>query len=180
MSPRGGRKPVQTGASLEALLSYVHQRYWINHRVWIRHNGIAGTWRRDPHRRGKAMFTPTKRTAAPDYYGVIYGRFAGFDAKATSNARRWSLGRESHHQLEYLREIRQAGGVTWFAIEHRPARRMLLLPVHEDTARATVDLLEPAEDVLVVPDIQGYYDWLDPVLRSWFVDPPQTPLRYRQ
>jgi recombination protein U len=171
MSPRGGRRSVQAGASLEALLNYVHQRYWINHHVWIRHNGIAGTWHRDPRRRGKAVFSPVKRTAAPDYYGVIYGRFVAFDAKLTNNKIRWTLGKDRIHQLQYLQEISTAGGCSWFAVEHRPSRRMLLVPIRPDTNKATVDLRSPAEDVLQIADVQGYYDWLGPVLEHWIQRP---------
>lgn len=52
----------------------------------------------------------------PDYMGVIDGRAVAFDAKQTSDARRWSFALLSEHQARYLDANQLQGAFAFLAL----------------------------------------------------------------
>ena len=158
------------GRSLEKTLNHTHQLYWDRHRVWVRHNRIAGMWRgRGPGR--KARFTPAPDKTAPDFYGCDRGRFLAFDSKEVKKegSRRWLLDKRFLHQAERLRFLAAAGALAWFAVEHTSAGKLYLLRMYPDSPRPAVDFGPPLDDALLVvrKNEDGWYDWLQAVRTFW-------------
>lgn len=165
MTRRASIDAQRVGASLEDLLTFTHILYWNRHHVWVDHNGIAGEFHM---RKGRRVFHPVSRQAAPDYYGCVDGIFIAFDAKTTKNKTRWRLHKDYAHQFTRLKDIHQAGGVSFFAIEQRVTHTMWLLKVHNRMEWPKLSF-DPQESELIprIPlNDEGLYDWL-PEARSW-------------
>ena len=162
------------GQSLEGLLDFGHALYWNREQAWVRHNGVKGQFR--SRRGGKAEFTPSPDKGAPDYYGCVDGRMVAFDAKSHGSDETWILPADRLHQFWRLADIAAAGGISWFAIEHKPSSTLMLLRIR--TADQFMDKgmliprsprlkFPPPPDVLAVPDAGGWYDWLSVVRAHW-------------
>ena len=163
-----------SGQSLEDALNFAHSLYANRGQVWVRHNEIRGRFR--SRGGGQAEFTPSPAKGAPDYYGCVDGRMVAFDAKSTGNKKTWMLDGRRVHQYHDLLEIARAGGVCWFAVEHRPSQILYLArvrPPFPDTAFMqrvpkldfTRDVLPP--DVISVAYQEGFYDWLSVIRVHW-------------
>jgi len=163
------------GQSLEDLLDFAHLLYLNRGEAWVKHNEIRGRFR--SRGGGKAEFTPSPAKGAPDYYGCVDGRMIAFDAKSTGNKKTWMLDGRRVHQYLDLCEIAVAGGVCWFAVEHRLSQILYLArvqPPFPDTEfMQRVPKLDFSRDVLpsnviTVAYEEGYYDWLSVVRANWF------------
>jgi penicillin-binding protein-related factor A (putative recombinase) len=161
------------GQSLEDVLNFAHKLYANRGQTWVRHNEIRGRFR--SRGGGQAEFTPSPAKGAPDYYGCVDGRMIAFDAKSHGSDDAWILPTDRLHQFWRLADIAAAGGICWFAIEHRPSQLLYLLRIravqsigdHQFSGDRPQLKFPPPPDVLTVPDAGGWYDWLSVVRAHW-------------
>lgn len=161
------------GHSLEQLLNHTHNMYLAQGKAWVQHNGIAGTWHSGG--KGKPVFAPISREAAPDYYGCVGGKFVAFDAKSTTNKKYWRLHKKDGHQFDRLRTISQHGGVAFFLVEFLEVHEVRMLRIAPDSPWPKVFLTNKenretghgANFLSVLQDRNGLYNWLPWYLMGW-------------
>jgi len=169
------------GRSLERLLEISHDAY--------RHQGRAVV---------QKVATPTKvlqtraglkvirEKSTVDFVGVIRGgRMVAFDAKQNREPTRFPFDDRWAHEVEFLRAVSAAGGVTFLVIEHVAQGRVYLLPgarlleLWDEAKRGgrrsiPLSMLETCP---VVPSAPGIpVDWLTTLEREGLVHGPADQL----
>ena len=101
----------------------------------------------------------------PDFSGILSsGRFVTFDAKSTANKNKWSLSKESLHQVAHMQRLSEYGALTFFLLESRVLRVCYIIRVtSQNDTRPAVIFATAMKDPNVVPFIipeDGRIDWL--------------------
>jgi hypothetical protein len=170
-----GREQQGAGQGFELVVKTQNSIYRNQGRARIDPNGVRGDWRVS---HGKPFFKAAPRhMQPPDFAGVIQGgRYVEFDAKTTANKVKWTVGKDSLHQVEHMVETAKMGGLAFFLVEFRVHRVAVLRRVLADTpvGRITVPVTQILEAgyvdmsaLLWVYEDGGVYDWLSPLEGHW-------------
>lgn len=114
MSRTYSRSHANRGAKLENLIDMTNQQY--------RHKGVAlidkvpNAW--VVQRAGKKIVSafPQRKTGV-DYVGVSHGRAIAIEAKSTTNRTSFPLSMIQDHQIKFLQQFSDQGGISFFIIE---------------------------------------------------------------
>ncbi|WP_161565538.1 Holliday junction resolvase RecU [Mycoplasma sp. ATU-Cv-703] len=63
-----------------------------------------------------------------DYYGLFQGRFIAFEAKSTIK-NSWAVNQIKPHQLKYLLEVEQLGGISFCLVAFLTQTRFFVVPM---------------------------------------------------
>ncbi|MDV3166937.1 MAG: Holliday junction resolvase RecU [Vigna little leaf phytoplasma] len=65
----------------------------------------------------------------PDYHGIYKNRYLSFDVKQTENTKYFSLNNISAHQINYLKQIQDFGGISFLIIYFKKLNEYFYLPI---------------------------------------------------
>lgn len=81
-------------------------------------------------RRGKEIVSAyAKGKSTVDFIGISHGRAIAFEAKTTQLTTRFNLDMVKEHQVQYLKQFREQGGIAFFLIEFRKHEEVYLVPI---------------------------------------------------
>lgn len=66
-----------------------------------------------------------------DFQGVAHGRAIAFDAKSTRETTRFDLKNVEEHQVQYLMNFREQGGIAFLLVEFAKLDEVYLVPIEE-------------------------------------------------
>lgn len=114
------------GKSLETMIEHTVAAYRRKGKALI--HKIPNAW--IVQRAGKRIVSafPEKKSTV-DFAGVLpNGRAIAFEAKSTANRTSFPLSMIEAHQIEYLRQHLQYGGISFFLVEFSKLNEVYLLP----------------------------------------------------
>lgn len=114
------------GMAFEHLINITNQQYFQKRRATIQK--VATPWK--VIRRGKKIvnaFPEGKSTV--DYIGVYNGRPIAFDAKSTRETTRFPLANIEDHQVKFLKQWKQNGGISFILVEFAKKQEVYLLSI---------------------------------------------------
>ncbi len=68
-----------------------------------------------------------EKKSTVDFYGIVQGHFIVFDAKQTMT-NSLPLQNIHHHQIEYMNDVEEQGGISFLLVEFSKLKRYFLLP----------------------------------------------------
>ena len=119
------RSHANRGAGLENLIDLTNKQY--------RNQGVAlidkvpNAW--TVQRAGKRIVSafPERKTGV-DYVGVSHGKAIALEAKSTTNRTSFPLSMIQDHQIKYLKEHKNQGGVAFFIVEFSKLDEIYYVP----------------------------------------------------
>lgn len=115
------------GRSLERLIEISNAAYRRQERAVV--HKVPTAWLPLRDGRGRIVGAKVDQKATVDFLGVLAGgRAVAFDAKENREASRFPLDARWGHEVEFLRAVAAAGGITFLVIEQVTQGRVYLLP----------------------------------------------------
>lgn len=82
-------------------------------------------------RTGKVIRAFPQEKGTVDFIGMSHGRGIAFDAKSTNETTRFPLDNIKQHQVDYLLNHQDQGGISFFIIEFAKHREQYFVPIKE-------------------------------------------------
>lgn len=76
--------------------------------------------------KGKIVY---EKKSTVDYYGISNGRAVAFDAKSTKETARFDLKNVHDHQVRYLKDFQNQGGLSFFLFEFAKLQEFYFVPL---------------------------------------------------
>lgn len=170
------------GQGLENLIQLVNRQYLLTGRAVVQKVPTPTTVR---WAAGQIVGAKHTAKSTVDFVGCLApsGRFVAFDAKQNGEETRFPLNHDWAHEVEFLRYVHRAGGITFLIIEQTQKQQFFLVPgpalfeywdgafnhYGPDRGRRSIPVHEieqrPIESSVMVP-----VDWLGALKRYGLID----------
>jgi len=103
------------GVTLENMIEYTNNIY--RTKGWGLIDKVPTPWNVHYDKRtGRVIKAFPKKKGIVDFMGVSHGRSIAFDAKSTNERSRFPLRNIEQHQMDYLAEHQDQGGISFFIV----------------------------------------------------------------
>src|SRR5699024_2486642 len=118
------------GQALENLIEYSNKSY--RQKGWAVIDKVPTPWTVYYDKRtGRVVRAFPKEKGTVDFLGVSHGRGIAFDAKSTNNTTRFPLDNVKEHQLQYLLDYQEQGGIAFLIVEFAKLREIYYLKIDD-------------------------------------------------
>lgn len=124
------KSPANRGKALESLIDYTNMQYRVRREAII--NKVPTPFK--VVRQGKRIISAFPDPDHPkhvDYEGHFGGKPVAFDAKGTESETSFRLSNIKEHQMRFLNDWQEGGGVSFFLIEFTKHRKIYCVPFEE-------------------------------------------------
>lgn len=81
--------------------------------------------------KGKAISAYPQEKSTVDFVGISHGRGIAFDAKSTTNKTSFPMKNIKPHQVEYLKQFQDQGGIAFMIIDFSKLSEMYFVPIDQ-------------------------------------------------
>lgn len=118
------------GMALENLIEYSNQVYKNKGMALI--NKVPTPWNVHYNKRtGKVIRAFPQQKGTVDFVGISHGRAIAFDAKNTKERTRFPLSNVEQHQVDYLLNHQDQGGISFFIICFEKHNEVYYMPINK-------------------------------------------------
>lgn len=118
------------GKALENLIDYANNQY--KSKGLARVDKVPTPWNVSFDRRtGRVFRAFPEKKGTVDYIGVSHGKPIAFDAKSTKIKTSFPLKNIQEHQIRYLQDYEEQGGISFFIVEFEPLKEIYLITINQ-------------------------------------------------
>lgn len=118
------------GMVLEKMIDYTNNVYRQNGKALI--NKVPTPWNVSYDKRsGRVIRAFPEKKGTVDFVGVSHGRAIAFDTKNTKERTRFPLSNIEQHQVDYLNQYEEQGGIGFLIIAFEKHNETYLLPIRD-------------------------------------------------
>jgi|SRR5690554_2194890 len=116
------------GMALEEIIEYTNMSYKNKGLALIKKVPTDWAVHYDKRKR-KVIYAYPRKKGLVDFIGISNGRSIAFDTKSTNNRTSFPLNNIQEHQMEYLLNHRDQGGISFFIVEFTKHMEHYFLPI---------------------------------------------------
>ena len=115
--------------AFERLIEITNEQYIHKNRAVIQK--VPTPWKVFYDKRTKRSRAIPKEKSTVDYIGIANGRAIAFDAKSTRETTRFPLANIEDHQVKFLKQWKQNGGISFILVEFAKKQEVYLLSINQ-------------------------------------------------
>ena len=118
------------GMQLESLIEYTNNIYKKRGMALV--DKVPTPWNVHYDKRtGKVIRAFPQKKGTVDFVGISHGRSIAFDAKSTKERTRFPLSNVEQHQVDYLLQHQEQGGISFFIIFFEKHNEAYYMPINK-------------------------------------------------